>query len=228
MALKFEDIRNEFYQTIVDDKQAQRYYQRIKEGRATYETGNRLAWRIGEDLGKVLRRHAPLMDINEWDIEDLIPKSLGLNQRLVTDACRQIQERMNKDAGLGIKYQEPAFDNNRAFGIVEELRNNPQFTNIEKSFYDQLVNFTQNVVDESIRTNADTLFRAGVRSFVIRTVEAKCCDWCEEVAGTYDYDEVRGKGHDVWRRHENCRCTIDYITQRNSSFYQERVENQKK
>ena len=228
MALKFEDIRNEFYQAIIDDKQAQRYFKLIQEGRATYETGNRFAWRVGECLAKTLRRHAPLESIDEWDVEDLIPKSLGLDQAIVVDACKQIQDKMNKDAGLGIKFQEPKFDGNRAYGIVDELRNNPQFTNIEKSFYDQLVNFSQNIVDESIRTNADTLYRAGVRSFIIRTVEAKCCDWCEEVAGTYDYNEVKGKGNDVWRRHENCHCTIDFITQRNSSFYRERVNNQKK
>lgn len=228
MALTFEEVRKEFYQAIVDDKQAQAYFRKIQEHRGTYKTAKDFAWRVGECLGKVLRRHAPYEDISEWNLEDLIPKVLGLDHRIVLSACKEVQEAMNEDAGLGIKFQEAAFDGDRAYGIVEELRSHSDFTDIEKSFYDQLVNFSQNVVDESIRTNAAMLYRAGVRSFIIRTVDYKCCPWCEAIAGSYDYDEVKDKGNDVWRRHENCRCTIDYITQRNSSMYRERVYNQKK
>lgn len=221
MALTYDDIAEEFKTRVNSDKYVQKYLRQIRDGKATYNTANKLAVRVGKDLGEVLKLHAPIENIDEWDYIDLIPKSLGLDHQIIADACRGVQENMNNKAGLGIKYQEPKFDKNRVYGLIKELEDNPEFTNIEKSFYEQLVNFSESIVDESIRENAGLMYRAGIKTMVIRQADSNCCPWCEEVAGTYDYNDVRQSGSDVWRRHENCRCTIDYITERYGSFYRE-------
>lgn len=229
MALRYEDIKQEFIDTVNADKVCQSLYKKIRSGDASYKTGSQLAVRIGESLGKVLKRYAPTTSIDEWDLDDLLPKSLGLDHSMVSTACKQIQEQMNKDAGLGIKPKEPKFNWDRVQGLITELREHPDtFGDIEKSFWDQLVNFSQNVVDDSIRDNMQLMARAGIRTQVVRQAEFKACEWCRDVAGTYDYAEVKDTGNDVWRRHENCRCTIDFISDRNSSFYSERVNNYKK
>lgn len=223
MALKYEDIKQEFINTVDNDKTCVKLYAKIRSGDASYATASQLAARIGEDLGKVLKKYAPETSIDEWDLDDLLPKSLGLDHRMVTTACQQVQESMNKDASLRVKYQKPKFDLDRVQGLITELRENPEFTNIEKTFYDQLANFSQNIVDDSIRENANFLMRSGIKTMVVRQPEAGACKWCLEQAGTYDYNEVKQPGNDVWRRHENCRCTIDYITERNGSMYRERT-----
>lgn len=226
--LSYEDIREELIEEIENDKRATRLLADIRSGRGTYNTASEYSIRIGDCLGRVLKRHAPFENVSEWDLERLIPQSLGLDHNYVVNACRYVQRALYDDAGLDIKYIEPAFDGNRAYGIVEELRSHPDFTSIEKTFYDQLVNFSQNVVDDSIRTNANVLSGAGIESQVIRSHEFRACDWCKEVSGEYRYDDVKRQGSDVWRRHENCRCTIDYVTVRNGSEYRERVNNQKR
>lgn len=227
--MTFEEIRELFYQAIVDDKEAQRLYKVISSGKGTYKTASQLAVRVGHDLGKVLKRYFPVEgEPLDWNIEELIPKVLGLDHRIVIDACRDVQNQMNADAHIGMKYQEPLFNMDRAQGIVTELRDHPVFSDIEKSFLDQLENFSQNIVDDSIRDNAAAMWRAGVKSLIVRQVDSKPCEWCSNLAGSYDYGEVSDTGNDVWRRHENCRCTIDYITTRNSGLYTERVNNQKK
>lgn len=229
MALKYEDIKQEFQDTVSSDKTCQELYKKIRSGDASYKTGGQLAVRIGENLGKVLKKRAPLTNIDEWDLDDLLPKSLGLDHSMVATACKQIQESMNKKAGLGIKAKEPKFDWDRVNGMISELKDHPDtFGDIEKSFWDQLVNFSQNIVDESIRDNAQLMARAGIRTLVIREPDFKACEWCRDVAGTYDYAEVKDTGNDVWRRHENCRCRIDFVTERNGGFYNEQVENYKK
>ena len=228
MALTFADIADEFKTKVDSDPVVQKCLRQIKDGKGTYVTANKLAVRVGEDLGKVLKLHEPIDGISEWDYVDLIPKSLGLNHQMIVDECKIVQENMNSKAGLGIKYKEPAFNMDRVNGLITELTDNPEFTNISKSFYDQLVNFCENVVDDSIRDNAGVLFRAGIKTMVIRQAEYNGCQWCQDVAGSYDYNDVKESGNDVWRRHENCRCTIDYITERSGSFYSEKVNNQKK
>ena len=228
MALTFDDIKDEFMTKVNSDATVQRCLRTIHDGRGTYTTANRLARRVGETLGKVLKEHDPIENINEWDYVNLIPQSLGLNQQIIVDACRDVQNGLNAKNGIGIRYQEPKFDWDRINGLIAELRDNPEFKNIEKSFYDQLTNFSENIVDDSIRDNVGRLYRSGIRTMVIRQAEAGACKWCQEVAGTYDYSEVRMTGSDVWRRHDNCHCTIDYITEKDSGFYSERVNNQRK
>ena len=221
--LTYNDIREPLIEEIRNDRKARQLYELIHSGSGTYNTASEYAIRVGECLAKMLRQNAPFESVAEWDLENLIPQALGMNHGNVVQACEQVQLALNADAGLGINYVPPTFDGNRAYGLVAELRNNPEFVNIERTFYDQIVNFSQNVVDGSIRVNANVLSNAGVQSKVIRRPEAGACAWCRAVAGTYDYADVRRTGDDVWKRHENCRCTIDFITERNGSEYRERV-----
>lgn len=224
--LTYDDVKGPFLARIASNKRAQELLGMINAGTGTYATASEYAAIVGDCLAAVLREYAPTTDISEWDIENLIPKSLGLDHSIVVEACQTVQETLYADAGLGLNYVEPFFDRDRAYGIVTELQNNPEFVNIADTFYDQLANFSQNVVDESIRSNASVMSRAGITSRVIRVAEHGACPWCRALQGSYNYEDVKGTGNDVWRRHENCRCTIDYVTERNGSRYVERVNNQ--
>ena len=196
--LTYDDIREPLIEAIRNDRKARQLYELIHSGTGTYNTASEYAIRVGECLAKILRQNAPFESIAEWDLENLIPQSLGLDHEYVEQACEQVQLTLNADAGLGINYVPPIFDGNRAYGLVAELRNNPEFVNIERTFYDQIVNFSQNVVDESVRSNATVLSNAGVQSKIVRHPEAGACAWCRAVAGTYDYADVRRTGNDVW------------------------------
>ena len=224
-SLTYKDIKDPFLRALNLDQRASRLLARIEAGDGTYATASEYAARVGGIMALVLRRHAPIENIAEWDIDNLIPQLLGLDHGIVVHACEIVQERMNNEARLGIRFQEPRFNGDRAYGLVEELRNNPEFVNIQDTFYDQLANFSQSIVDDSIRENAAVMARAGIRSMVIRTPEYGACQWCDSVAGAFEYEEVKETGNDVWRRHENCRCTIDFITERNGGFYSESVNN---
>ena len=92
MALTYEDIAQEFKNKVDSDPKVQQYLKTIRSGNGTYVTANKLAVRVGEDLGKVLKMHEPIDGISEWDYVDLIPKALGLDQQMVVDACREVQE----------------------------------------------------------------------------------------------------------------------------------------
>ena len=46
---------------------------------------------------------------------------------------------------------------------------------------------------------------------LVRTAEAKCCDWCAALEGEYDYGSAPD---DIYRRHEFCRCTVTYKTEK--------------
>jgi len=210
MALTYNNIKEELRSAVQGDYRATVLWTRLQDKGTGYKDAHAYAIRVGTVTGNVLKKHQP-EDLAEWDLEDLIPGTLGLNHNMVAAACLEAQTNLNKKARLGMKPQLPEFDGNRAFGLVAAVKERGE---IGPAFYDQVTNFSQNVVDESIRENARLQSGAGLHPVVVRTAEANCCRWCDEVAGTYDYEEVRDTGSDVWRRHDNCRCLIEYITDR--------------
>ena len=216
MPLTFNDVRDEILSAINGDFRATVLWTKLHEKGAGYKDAHAYAIRVGTVTGNVLKKHQP-EDLDGWDIESLIPGALGLNHNMVATACGEAQKNLNKKSRIGIRPQEPDFDGNRAFGLVEAVR---QRGKIGPLFYDQLTNFCQNVVDQSIRENADVQSDAGLHPKIVRTAETNCCKWCDDLAGTYDYDDVKDTGNPVWARHDNCRCLIEYVADR-----RERVNN---
>lgn len=73
--------------------------------------------------------------------------------------------------------------------------------------FQEIIDYSQAVVDGTLRANVDFQGRAGRRPKIIRKSEWKCCDWCRHLVGEYEYPDVPD---DIYRRHENCRCTVEY------------------
>lgn len=73
-----------------------------------------------------------------------------------------------------------------------------------------LKNISRNYIDEFVETNAEFRSKAGLREKIIRTTNGKCCKWCDKLAGIYDYPAPK----DVYRRHDNCDCTVTYISEK--------------
>ena len=42
---------------------------------------------------------------------------------------------------------------------------------------------------------------------IVRKLQGGACAWCRNLAGAYGYEDVPA---DVYRRHDNCRCTVTY------------------
>lgn len=216
MPLTFNDVKHEIASAVNSDLRIGTLWKKLTVQGAGYNVAHDYALRVGVITGRVLKKYQPT-DLGEWDLEDLITGTLGLNHTMVATACAEAQKNINTKAHTGIRPQVPKFDGNRAFGLVEAVKNRGE---IGPLFYDQVTNFSQNVVDQAIKDNAEVQSGAGLHPKIVRTAEANCCQWCEDLAGTYDYDEVRETGNPVWARHDNCRCLIEYVADR-----RERVNN---
>ena len=89
MALVFDDIKTEFINLVNNDRIAARYAALAAQGR--YHEASLYAARVGDLLGRTLRHHAPVVSIEEWDLDKLIPQSLGLDHEMVANVCLQTQ-----------------------------------------------------------------------------------------------------------------------------------------
>ena len=137
--------------------------------------------------------------------------SLTQMHGLIDDVAQQVQTHLNRVAELGIKAQSVPVDAERIGGIASALEAAEDTAQAESLLRRTSENYARHVGDEAVRRNAAFQSRAGLKPTIRRTSAAKCCAWCAEVAGTYDYADVSQQGDNVWRRHLDCRCLITYI-----------------
>lgn len=126
---------------------------------------------------------------------------------IVSQAAKLVQQSLNQKAGIGIQAQTVPVNADRIAGIVDKISNGESFEDVAWVLDEPIKNFSMNVVDEAIRQNVNFQGKSGLRPKVIRKSERKCCPWCSNLAGEYEYPDVPD---DVYRRHENCRCTVEY------------------
>lgn len=228
-------IQKDFQQQFNSSREVAAILGSIKSKMATYKEANEFAVKVGEMLansyGKFLTPET-LPEGRMWFniASRILEPTLHTNYSLITDVCQAAQTKLNKDAGIGLKAIKPGFDENRVKGIVDKVSNTEDFEEVEWVLQEPVVNFSQSVVDDSIKTNAEFHYKSGLTPKIRRTAEPAetrsvtrktkkgktytvtyhvPCKWCQALAGTYDYPEVPTN---VYRKHENCRCTVEYIS----------------
>lgn len=121
--------------------------------------------------------------------------------------ARQVQDNLNQAAGIGLKAQAAPLNTDRVNGIIAKICAAESFDKAAWVLGDPVRTFSQSVVDDTLERNARFQYDAGLSPKVVRKAEAKACKWCRGLEGTYEYPKVPA---DVYRRHENCRCTVEY------------------
>ena len=186
----------------------------ISEGADHYKYAEEMAREVGAILNGALRVYLPeaLTDGMLYrKAADVVLKQPMLKAvKPVSDAASSVQKNINTQAGIGIKPIIPEVNEDQVNGIITGICNAESYESGKETLFDQVENFLEGHVDDSVHDNAGFQYEAGLDPTVTRTAAAKCCKWCDQLAGTYDYEKIRNKGNDVWRRHKNCHCIIDY------------------
>lgn len=208
-----EAIQKDFYEIFENNRTIQRIEKLIKNKEATYVDLNEYAIELGEILSEALGNHISSDTLPDgkmyYNIADRIfNPTMSNNYNIVAQKATDIQTALNHEAGLGIKGIEPKLNQDRIDGIIERVSKEDNFDDVSWILDEPMVNFTQSVVDDAIKTNAEFHAKSGLSPKIIRRAESNCCKWCSNLAGTYEYPN--DVPDDVYRRHQNCRCTVEY------------------
>lgn len=148
----------------------------------------------------------------------IIPPALKSDYDQVAEICMSVQEQANEAARIGIKAQKPELNEDRIAGIVNRISSEP-FDDVKWLLEAPIDNFLRSAVDDTVKANADFHYKSGLNPVIKRTTDGKCCDWCSKRAGTYPYKPDMDR--EVFRRHENCGCTVAYYPDANAKTGQD-------
>lgn len=205
-------IKSEFEGARLDSEVLKDLLFKLHHSKASYLDANQYAIEIGEILSKALGASLTNETLPDGKMyyniaQRVLTDVLGRNYELVSDYAEQVQKNLNSEARIGLTAQVPELNQDRIDGLVNRLASEESFDDVKWLLVDPIVIFSQSIVDDSIRKNAEFHHKVGLSPKIVRRVVGHPCKWCKSLEGSYNYPEVP---KDVYRRHGKCRCTVDY------------------
>lgn len=207
-----QEVKNEFELAFGESEIIRNAFATLKAKKATYKTANEFAIEIGEILSKALGDSISADKLPNGKMyyniaQRLLTDVLGRNHELVSGYASDVQKNLNSEAKIGLTAQVPELNQDRIDGLVNRLASEESFDDVKWLLDDPIVNFSQSIVDDSIRKNVEFHHKVGLSPKIVRRVVGHPCKWCKSLEGSYNYPEVP---KNIYRRHGNCRCTVDY------------------
>ena len=206
------DMGSSYNYRIDNDPEIQRILKKVDKGVADYADMNKLSVAVGENLSKTLKASITpdaFPTISKEEADGTVLRMLMQAHDTIKEPTAKMQKQLNEKAGVGLNPVEPEFDMDRASGLCEKLASYEKLEDGLWVLEEPVINFSQNIVDEFVSKNASAQFDAGMHPKIIRKPDSGACKWCLALAGEYDYPDKTPK--DVFRRHERCRCTVEYV-----------------
>lgn len=140
----------------------------------------------------------------------ILNPTLENNYGLISSYVCGAMDVMNEKAGINAKARKPSYNAEKTLGLIKKVSEAEYFDDVKKYLNEPVITNALSIVDEGARVNADLHYSMGYNPVIVRRASFGCCKWCRGLAGVYNYDEVKDKGNDVFRRHANCRCQVIY------------------
>lgn len=193
------------------DTRVQRLLNKAATGRATYMD----VWEYADLIGEMAAKVGQAAAADLLAMTDAYPAVMEFLEEYchnpVSMYTQEVQAILNQRNGVNLKAVGSEFDKNRASGIAHNVAHAETEEEIRQMMGPSLQNFTENTVSNTLADNCKLQSEFGLRPKVERIADPRCCEWCSEVAGSYYYDELPEES-EIWRRHDRCRCTIQYST----------------
>lgn len=207
-----EKIQQSFVDALARRPNAVQLLEQVQTGAGGYAKAAEFADEIGAAMSEAFAANLSSAVLPDgrmyWNIADRVVRPmLEQDYQLVSEAAQSAQQTLNGAAGIGLRAQTAPLDNDRVDGILNRLCEEEQYDHVAWLLDKPVKTFSRVVVDDTLKANVDFHGKAGLHPRIIRTAESHCCKWCRNLAGTYAYPDVP---RDVYRRHNNCRCMLEY------------------
>lgn len=200
-------IKQRVKSKISEIPRVQALLDKINSGNATFADTAEYSEIVSNALGTVFSSSIP--ELSEAGLKEYVCTEL-LKDRYndTNEVLATVQKSLDEKAGVKLAPQKAVFPLDRVTRVAHSLadatvkedviarRANGPVANVSKSFH-----------DDYIEENAKFRNDAGLKCYISRVTDGKCCKWCSAIAGRYEYSEAP---EDIYRRHDNCGCTVTY------------------
>src|SRR5690625_817215 len=206
-------IQRDFNNALSKNKKLKEIKEKIEEGKATYAQAYEYSKEVGTTLADVFSKHITSEQLPDGKMyyniaERILNPTLSNNHKIVVQVSIEIQEQLNKSIGINLKGVKPKLNQFRIDSLINRIEKEEIFDNVAWILQEPVINFTQSVVDDTIKENVKFQGESGLYPKVVRSANyADARDWCKQMEGVYKYPTI---SDDVYTRHDRCRCTVEY------------------
>lgn len=214
------EIETAFKSHNISDRTLARVSKRIRDGTATQIDGHAYAERLGKNASKALQDVLTEDNLPDGKLyyniatRTVIP-TLETNQALINDAAAEILKTEDAINNLHLNAIKPKFPVERINGLIDKMTaEGIEFEQALAWIREPIVNNSEAFFDDFVRENAKFRVNAGLKTTISRVAENKACDWCQDLAGTYEYGYAPDE---IYARHEFCRCVVTVTSRRSNT-----------
>lgn len=198
-----EELKAIIAERIERDPRLRKIRAKTAKGKATKADSFQYSRICSEIMSEELAK--AVLDLD--DREGICAAQLRGNYEEIMQTADAIQRSIDEKQGIHMQPRRPAFPAERVQQIAHSLvdptvpdekivRRARSTATVSMSFHDDFV-----------QENAAFRAKAGLKCYITRVTDGKCCAWCAKLAGRYEYGE---EPEEVYHRHDNCGCTVTY------------------
>ena len=221
-------VRRDFRQELGDkDSKLAKILKRIQDGKGTFHDVALFSKECGAALSEAIAKNVTPDRLPDGQLyyniaNKILRATLKDNYDLVNMVAQAAQEQTDSKLSIHLAPQQAPFPEDRIHKIINGAADQTADSDTIKRRLDSPVrNVTESFYDDFVEENAEFRDEAGLKTYLVRQTNGKCCDWCASLAGRYVYEDAP---EDVFAKHDNCTCTAEYITDR----YRENVHTKKR
>lgn len=223
-----KNIRSDFRKELGDnDSKLAKILKKIQSGKGTFQDVAVFSKECGAALSEAIAKNVTPDKLPNGQLyyniaETILRATLRDNYELVNMVAQAAQEQTDNKLNIHLAPQQAAFPEDRVHKIINAASDQTAESDTIKRRLDSPVrNVTESFYDDFVEENAKFRDEAGLKTYIVRQTNGKCCNWCASLAGRYLYEDAP---EEVFAKHDNCTCTVEYITDK----YRENVHTKKK
>ena len=207
-----ERVRAAFAQRMGKDAEVEYIRKKANNSTATYADAIRFASRSGVLVGELIRSEL-LEQFQDGRVpldaaQAILQPGLLANYEQVSDVACDVAKVLNEKAGIHLKPQAAEYPADKVDNLAQIASKARDFRDMADVFPQYTENQSLAIVDDTVRANASFHYQMGLSPKITRRTASRACKWCAALAGTFNYPG--GVPKDVWRRHRDCRCLVEY------------------
>lgn len=207
-----ERIMKIMQQGLAKDARIRRLFDKLAEGKATYDDAHKVSQIAGEiasaALTEVLKPEVLPDRRLYYNIADRTMRpAMEYADRFTANYAQAMQTEKNRRAGRNIKAITPRVNTQTVENLCGMASDYEDFADGVWVLDKPVQTTVESVVDRFVRANAFFAARSGLSPKMIRVAEVDCCPWCAGLDGIFNMGDLPSE---FYARHNNCRCTTDY------------------